>query len=348
MRSWAGGWALVFWIALVGMLSVARADELSGIPLFISDAIPADTAAAQAATRWAMTLPAPLKLNIQSTPAFPDNTVPKTGIVLAPITQWHAQLPALDVLRLPFFYTDLSAVHQAIDGELGVRLAQASQAAGWQLLAIWDAGMTDFSGNQRYNRLPNLAGMKFVLWHPDSLQETELRALGVWSRVVSDNGVQRMAQECLVNSRSTTPAQMWREQLQRVHLDITLTQDRYEGFMLAIPLARWNRLSTEQRTHMTNSLASITSWERTQASHEQTQALEALHKAGMQVHPLDAATRQEYTQRMPPWQHFLVKLDEQTANDLIATARTATAASGLGSTREKAPANPLPAAPSAK
>lgn len=332
----------MFWFALA-VISAVRADTLPVLPLFISNTIPPDSAAARAATRWVKALPLGPSLKIQSTHPFNENIAAKTGIVLAPLAHWSRQVPALNVLRLPFFYTDVSAVHQAIDGELGARLAQASQAAGWHLLAVWDAGMTDFSGNQNYKRLPNLAGMEFVLWEHDPLQETELRALGVWSRVVDDHGVQRMAQECLVNSRSTTPAQMWREHLSRVHLDITLTQDRYEGFVLAIPLTLWNSIPTPQRNIMTNSLASVTRWERAQSAREQQEALDALRKAGMQVHGLDTMQRQVFTNRMPPWQRFLDRLDATTANDLITAARTATATRRRGGTREKALTDPLPA-----
>lgn len=265
-------------------------------------------------------------------------------MVLAPLAQWSRTLPALDVLRLPFFYADLSAVHQALDGELGQRLMHASQAAGWRLLAVWDAGMTDFSGNQRYDRLPNLSGMQFVLWEHDPLQEMELRALDVWTRVITKNGLQRNARECLVNSRSTTPAQMWREQLQRVHLDVTLTHDRYAGYAIAIPNALWQTLTSRQRAGLVNSLREITQWERAQAVQEQLQALAALRKSGMTLHELNAKQRRVFADRMPPWPHFLDKLDSQTAIELIAAARTATATGRRIGTREKALTNPLPAA----
>jgi TRAP-type C4-dicarboxylate transport system substrate-binding protein len=344
IRSWAISWALVCYSALAVVIPTAKADTSSDQTLFINDTIAHDSAAARAAQRWVTTMPSEPKLKLQFMPASSENITSKTGVVLAPLGQWSRVVPALDVLRLPFFYADVSAVQRAIDGELGTQLAQATQQAGWKLLAIWDAGMTAFSGNQRYNRLQNLSGMQFALWEHDPLVETELRALDVWSRVVGERGVQRMTQECLVNSRSATPAQMQRENLAKVHLDLTLTHDRYEGVVLAIPSALWNSMTTAQRKNMTTRLPDITAWERAQAAQAQTQAVEALRKAGMQVHQLDATQWQTFASRMPPWQDFLVKLDTKTANDLIAAARIAATTGGSDGGSEKALANPQPAA----
>jgi C4-dicarboxylate-binding protein DctP len=334
---------LTVWIALALVAAAARADNPASVPLFISDTIAGDSAAAQAATRWVSTLPSGPRVKMQPLNAFSGLDMPKSGIVLAPLAQWNHDVPALDVVRLPFFYADLQTVHRAVDGELGIRLARASQTAGWKLLAIWDAGMTAFSGNQRYNRLPNLAGMQFALREHDPVQETELRALDVWSRVVGERDMQRMAQACLVNSRSTTPAQMWREQLQRVHLDLTLTQDRYDGYLLAIPVAIWDALPAVERDSLTGRLGSVTRWERRHAAAEQRQALAELIKAGMTIHRLDAGQRQAFAKRMPPWQQFLAKLGSSTADELVAVAGTAAAAGGRGGGREEAPTNTLPA-----
>jgi C4-dicarboxylate-binding protein DctP len=334
--------ALIVWIALALVTVTARADNPSVVPLFISDTIASESAAGQAATRWVSTLPSGPRLKVQPLNTLNRRDIPKSGIVLAPLVQWNHAVPALEVLRLPFLYADLQTVHRAIDGELGTQLARASQTAGWKLLAIWDAGMTAFSGNQRYNRLPNLAGMRFALWEHDPLQETELRALDVWARVVGERDVQRMAQECLVNSRSATPAQMWREQLQRVHLDLTLTQDRYEGYMLAIPIPIWEGLPRKERDSLTGHLGSVTRWERNHAAGEQQQALADLRKAGMTIHRLDARQWQAFASRMPPWQDFLTKLDPSTADELITAAGTAAATGGRGGTREETPTNTLP------
>lgn len=342
VKCWDCCIALACGLSLVVVTTTTRAEQSSVLPLFISDTITADSAAARAAQRLSETQTVDIELKTQSLHAVNAAISLTPGIVLAPLTQWRHTIPALDVLRLPFFYADLSAIHDTIDGELGTRLAHASQAQGWTLLAVWDAGMTNFSGNQRYNRLPNLAGMQFVLWEHDPQQEAELRALDVWTRVIPKDGIQRNARECLVNSRSTTPAQMWREQLHRVHLDITLTQDRYEGYALAIPTTVWKTLTQGQRDSLTTHLVEVTHWERIQAAAEQQQALVNLHKAGMTLHELDATQRREFARRMPAWSQFLDKLDSKSANELLTAASTTTATGGSGGTREKPLTKPLP------
>ena len=340
-------WSRVLCIPLAVLAVTARADVPPVATLFISDTIASDSAAAQAARRWAASLPEDTRLKTQPLNVFNQSTIPKSGIVLAPLAQWSREIPSLDVLRLPFFYRDLTSVHRAIDGELGHKLALTSLTSGWKVLAFWDAGMTAFSGNQRYNRLPNLAGMQFALWEHDPLQETELRALDVWSRVVGERGMQRMAQECLVSSRSTTPAQMWREHLQRIHLDVTLTQDRFEGYMLAIPDTEWNRVSAHQRRNLTANLEDITRWERTHAA-KQHEALARLRHAGMTIHRLTAKQREVFTIRMPAWPHFLPQLDRRTTDELLVAAGLATTAGSDHRRRKKTTAYSLPGSQAAE
>jgi len=325
------------------MIATARADA-SKLLLFISSTIATDRIATQAAAKFVSSTPS-IKALIH-TEVLDSNIdkLPATGLVLAPILQWQQTLPSLAVLRLPFFYPDLASVHSALDGKLGKRLAQIAETNGWKLLAVWDDGMTDFSGNQPYGKLLNLRGKEFAIWQSDPLQEMELKSLNVWSRVIRQNGVQRNAQQCIVDSRSTTPAQMWREHLQRVHLDMTLTHDRYEGYVLAIPYRLWQAFTQSQRDNLMSSLGEVTTWERNHAEKEQQQALADLRKAGMTLHELDAKQRQLFTSRMPSWDHFLVKLDARTATDLITAARmTVTAATGRRSgTNEKALTDSLP------
>jgi TRAP-type C4-dicarboxylate transport system substrate-binding protein len=333
--------ALVCGVALAVFTPAAGANKQSNLILSISSSIDSDSNAALAAKHWINEFSADATPSIQTLKGVsPAKT--QTGIVLVPLIEWSRNLPAFNILRLPFFYTGISDVHRAIDGQTGLQLSHISAAAGWKLLAIWDDGMTVFSGNQDYSRLLNLKGMEFATWKPDPLQMTELRALDVWLRVIAKNGVQRNAQQCIVDSRSTTPTHLWHEHLQRVHLDITLTGDRFEGYVLAMPIPYWRRMNVSQRHDIINTLRRISAWQRSNAARQQQEALLALHKAGMELHSLSGKQRQIFISHMPPWRDFFGTLDKNIVNELIATARTAATTGSVIGTRKNTPAYTLP------
>lgn len=333
--------------ALVAYPPAHAAQKAPAPILSISIAIDQDSAAARAARRWLdglsgrETKPAVLK-------TFSPNPAVNNGPVLVPLSDWARAFPAYNILRLPFFYTDIRQVQQRIDGRTGARLESLSAESGWKLLAIWDAGMSNLSGNQDFSRLLNLQGLEFAVWEADPLQAKELQALDVWLRVINKNGVQRNAQQCLVDSRSTTPRQMLREHLQRIHLDLTLTGERYEAFVLAVPMSIWRALPTAQRHRSNAALRRLRDWERQQAALEQRQALAALHKAGMRLHTLSATQRQLFASRMPPWRDFLETLNPKIVDSLLATTGIATATGIRAGTRSEATAYPLPGADTAK
>ena len=217
------------------------------------------------------------------------------------------EVPELGVVQLPFFYPDLAAVQRALDGALGERLKEAAKARGWTILAFWDEGMQVMSGNFPYTDLRSLQGREFVLLRDDPIAEIELRALDVWSRRASPASLGALHKECLVASRSATLQQIQGERLERVHLDLTLTNHRYEGWVVAMRNEDWQSLRDEQRTALIGRLEKMRTWQRDRAADLEAAALRELVQAGMTAHPVSVETWQTYRARQPAWEDFLSK-----------------------------------------
>lgn len=226
-------------------------------------------------------------------------------IAIVPVQIFSQHVPAISVLELPFLFADLPAVHRGLDGGLGAALRGEAERAGWHLLAVWDEGMQSLSGNQPYNRVQNLAGIEFAVLRPDPVEEATLQALDAWTRNVRPNSLARMAQECLVNSRSATLQEMWRENLYRVHLNLTLTRHRYDGWVVVVPDGRWKRLPPAARRALAASLQQLAPWERDEAARREAEALKNLTGAGLEAVELSAAERDAMRARLLPLERLL-------------------------------------------
>jgi TRAP-type C4-dicarboxylate transport system substrate-binding protein len=276
--------------------------------------------------------------------AYPAKPEPKTDpplrLSILPLHELAREIPELSVAQLPFFYADLSALHRALDGELGKALRAAARARGWELLAFWDEGVQVMSGNLAYTRAQAIRGMEFALLRDDPIAEIELRALDVWSRRARPTSLAQLHKECVVNSRSATLQQIRSEQLARVHLDLTLTRHRYEGWVVAMRSEAWNALEPDERAGLIERLDSMRAWQREQAARAEANALRDLVKAGMTAHPLPQETWTTYRAMQPAWEDFLpTALPRESRLGLISVAATA---AGVDPDRGRREAQPDP------
>jgi C4-dicarboxylate-binding protein DctP len=244
-----------------------------------------------------------------------------------PVRSLATQVPELQVLELSFFYADLDAVHRVLDGPLGESLRQAARENGWEILAFWDEGMHVMSGLRRYDRAINLTGMEFIFTRSDPVAETQLGSWNAFPRRIQPEDNETVMRECMVASRATTLQELWREQLQRVHLAITLTNHRYEGWVLAAPTSRWREIPANDRERLQELVAGATHGQRRDARQREMDTLSLLRKEGVIVHDVDEAERKAFQKALPPWTELLsADLDPVTRKRLVSLAATGPAA----------------------
>ncbi len=257
-------------------------------------------------------------------------------LLVMPLRSLATQAPALEVLELPFFFSAIDSVHQAFDSKLGALLRKETRQQGWELLALWDEGMQMLSGNRRYDRAINLTGMEFILLRPDTIAEKQFRAFDAWTRSARPQTREQLLRECMIGSRSASLQQLWYERLDRVHLALSLTAHRYEGWVVIAPVTAWNRRSEKDRAALLKTLSAMTSWQRADAQRRENEALQKLETSGMQIHRLTLEQRAKFLKRLPTWDSLLSdNLPPALKQKLIAAATTGTI--GRASTRKILP-----------
>lgn len=247
-------------------------------------------------------------------------------LVVLALHEFPQLVPAVSVLELPFFFSDLPALHRAVDGRLGNELRTAARASGWELLAIWDEGMELMSGNIPYLHPQVLSGKEFVILREDPIAEKSLLALDIWTRRASPASVAELQTECVVSGRSITAQQIVREQLARVHLDITLSRHRYVGWVVAMRTEVWSRQDPRVRAALSKTLREMSAWQRERAREEEDRALAALKRDGMTTYPLPPESWKRYRQMQPAWESFMPEaLPHDKRRELVEVAAKSTA-----------------------
>ena len=280
------------------------------------------TSAVQAATTLRLQVPARLPPSLQGAPERLAEALDRVGTVLhiepasgrprvetssaepllmrlLPLPALARQIPSAAAPTLPFLYRDLDRLHSLLDGELGERIRRDAQGQGWALLAFWDDGLRVFSGNKRFDRLPNLTGTEFLLLTDDRAAERQFTAFDAWTRRVDPGDQEDFLRECLVGSREATPREILDEELFRVHLDLSRTEHRYQGWVMMAESSDWSALPPATRTQIEASIHEVTGWQRRHAAAIQSEAVATLRESGMAIHELSDEEWAAFAARSP-------------------------------------------------
>ena len=141
-----------------------------------------------------------------------------------------------------------------------------------------------------------------------------------------------MLRECLIASRAATLQEIVREQLYRVHLSMSLSNHRYEGWVVISPVERWVEVDSETRQKFVAALRETTAWQRKDANEREAAALTMLRERGMSIYEVDAEEREAFRQALPDYAELLSDdIDAQKKRKLIELASVgATTVAGPG------------------
>lgn len=246
---------------------------------------------------------------------------PLPDLLVMPVRSLATQVPALQILELPFFYPSLEVVHDRLDSTLGQSLADEALKGGWKMLAYWDEGMHIFSGLKRYDRARNLKAREFLITRPDPVAEKQLQYWKADARRVDPDDRDAVLRECLIASRAATVQGVVREQLYRVHLSMSLTNHRYEGWVVVAPAERWAQVNTATKQKLRAALRETTAWQRKDAQQREAAALAELKRRGMIIHEVDAEEREAFRKALPDWAKLLSdEMDAEQKRKLVELA----------------------------
>ena len=274
------------------------------------------------------------------------NGEPLPELLVMPVRSLATQLPELQILELPFFYASPGAVHERLDGALGVYLTDEARKRGWKIVAFWDEGMHVFSGLKRYDRARNLRVREFLITRPDPVAEKQFKYWKAYARRIDPEDRAAVLRECMIASRAATLQEILREQLYRVHLTTSLSNHRYEGWVVVAPSQRWADLDPATKEKLRAALSETTTWQRSDAREREAAALAELKRRGMTIYEVDEGEREAFRAALPDWPELLSDdLSVQQKRELIGLASTGAAVvtgPGGGAAAAKTRSDPAP------
>ncbi|WP_299867270.1 TRAP transporter substrate-binding protein [uncultured Hoeflea sp.] len=192
-------------------------------------------------------------------------------------------LPQLNLLDLPFLFQSDAHAFAVLDGEVGQSLMGSMSEAGLQGLAFWELGFRNLTNNVRPIEGPaDLAGLK-IRTTPNPAHVLAFETLGANPTPMPFAEVYSALQTGTIDGQENPVNHIHANKLNEVQKYMSLTAHAYTTSPLVMNAGRWNGLSPEFQTAISEAAIEAASFQRGLNDEEETSSLEAMKAEGLEV-----------------------------------------------------------------
>jgi tripartite ATP-independent transporter DctP family solute receptor len=198
-------------------------------------------------------------------------------------------VPEFGVLGLPFLFEELPQAWAVLDGPVGDELAEAAEAKGLVLLALWDNGIRHVSNNVRPIETPeDLAGIK-LRTPPDPMTVDIFEALGASPTPLPFSELYIALQQGVVDGQENPLMNIYSSKLYEVQEYISLTAHKYEATPLFASKVVFDGFSPEDQAAIREAAAEAGQLNRQMSQDANAKLRGEMEAAGVAFNEVDAA-----------------------------------------------------------
>ncbi|SMC87304.1 C4-dicarboxylate-binding protein DctP [Desulfocicer vacuolatum DSM 3385] len=169
-------------------------------------------------------------------------------------------VPALQLFDMPFLFSDIQSVHNAMDGAIGEEMKEIflNRNLGIRLLTFWDNAFKQFTCNVHPLLSPDdFKGLKFRIMSSDVL-ETQMKSLGATGLRLPFQEVYEVLKKGIVDGQENTASNIYTGNFHKVQQYLTFSNHGYLGYLVIINEAFWEKLPGHIQNKLTAILEDVT------------------------------------------------------------------------------------------
>lgn len=190
--------------------------------------------------------------------------------------------PKMKVLALPFLFRDREHSFKVLDGPIGQELLADGEKYWLKGLAFYDAGSRSFYTKEPVKEPDDLVGLKIRVLESVTAMDM-VRSLGGSPTPISWGELYTSLQQGVVDGAENNPPTFYLSGHYEVCKYYTLDEHTVLPDVLVAGTQLWDRLSAEERKWLKNASDRSVVYQRELWAKAETEALEAVAKAGVQI-----------------------------------------------------------------
>lgn len=211
-----------------------------------------------------------------------DMAVVSTGPLLA-------FAPEIGIVDLPFLFRDSPHVYATLDGDVGKDLLGKFDTRGIHGLAWWENGWRHLTAKKEISKPEDLTGLKLrTMQNPVHMAAFEKLGASpvpmVWGEVFTSLG------QGVIDAQENPITVIYVNSLWEVQSHLILTGHVYGPHVALFSKMKWDSLTPEQQTAVSEAAAEATGFQREKAAELEKDYLAKLKEKGMTVVEIDTTS----------------------------------------------------------
>jgi TRAP-type transport system periplasmic protein len=195
--------------------------------------------------------------------------------------------PRLNVVALPFLFTDLANVHRFLDGSTGQMLKSMGQDHGYKLLGFLDSGFRNFANSRHPIAVPkDLKGLK-IRTPPNPVILDTMGVLGALPQSIPFGQVYTSLQSHVVDGVEPELRDFSDEKWYEVAKYLSISNYIWTANTWFMNKDRYDGLSADQRKAIDDAAADTTTWYRAQLDSTYAKVTASLVAHGVKINTVD-------------------------------------------------------------
>jgi tripartite ATP-independent transporter DctP family solute receptor len=195
--------------------------------------------------------------------------------------------PRLNVVSLPFLFTDFADVHRVLDGPFGQRLYKYAEPRGYKILGVLDSGFRNFTNNVHpINGPEDFKGLKMRV-PPINVALETIKTFGALPQTVPYGETYMALQSGAVDGAEPELRDFADAKWFEVQKYLSVSNYMWMANYWYMNADRFNKLTPQQQEAVTGAANEVQKWYRDQLDATYAKVMDQMKAAGVTINTVD-------------------------------------------------------------
>jgi tripartite ATP-independent transporter DctP family solute receptor len=223
----------------------------------------------------------------------------KLDLLLTPTAKLSSAIPAMQYADLPFYFADRTELYAMLDGEPGRMLLSKLSRINLVGLTFWENGFKQFTANTPIRSPQDFAKLR-IRTMKSPLIADQFASMGAQPIPIDFHATYQALADGAVDGQENPLVAIVGMRFHEVQKHLTLSNHAYLGYVFSASKPTFETLSPEQREMIQSTARELTVWEREETARRETDFIQKIKAAGVEVYTLTPEERQRFATAMSP------------------------------------------------
>lgn len=236
------------------------------------------------------------------------------AVILPPTAKLASLVPEMQVLDLPFLFTDREQLYTVLDGEPGRMLLEKLTPHGLIGAAFWESGFKQFTANRPVRSPDDFRGLNIRVMRSSTIMEL-YKAFGANPVIIDFHETYQALADKVADGQENPLVSIVNMKFHEVQSHVTISNHAYLAQALVFSKAVMDSLAPDIREVLVATARELAPFERNDIVENEKKLIEDLRAAGVDVYLLNASEKEIFQQATA---HILSGFHQEPGGEVLA------------------------------